>query len=97
MIKLKKLLIKEETEKIWQIEHSSGETVGFVKATSSGEALEKFYKHDRIPESDEREFQASESDQSEVNNFKQYWQKKSEATPWMADMAKRALQNVDIK
>ena len=97
MIKLKKLLIKEETEKIWQIEHQSGETVGFTKAMTSQEALEKFYKHDRIPEFDKREFSASESDQSEINNFKQYWQRKAQSTPWMADMAKRALQNVDIK
>ena len=97
MIKLKKLLIKEETEKIWQIEHQSGETVGFTKATSPQEALEKFYTHDKIGESDKREFSAIESDQSEINNFKQYWQKKAEATPWMADMAKRALQNLDIK
>ena len=97
MIKLKKLLIKEETEKIWQIEHESGETVGFAKAMSSQEALEKFYKHDKISESDKRQFRASETDQSEINNFKQYWQRKAEATPWMADMAKRALQNVDIK
>ena len=97
MIKLKKLLIKEEIEKIWQIEHESGETVGFTKATAEQEALEKFYKHDKISESDKREFSAIESDQSEVNNFKQYWEKKAEATPWMADMAKRALQNLDIK
>lgn len=97
MIKLKKLLIKEEAEKIWQIEHSSGETVGFTKSMSSQEALEKFYKHDRIPELDKKEFRAFESNQSEINNFKEYWQKKSEASPWLSDMSKRALQNVDIK
>ena len=89
-IKLKRLL-KEETEKLWSIETSDEEIVGFTKAMSSMEALEKFFKHDKITsDSDKENFSASESQTSELDKYKKYWQRKM-------DIAKRALENADIK
>jgi hypothetical protein len=89
-IKLKTLL-KEETEKLWSIGTIDGEVVGFTKAISRSEALEKFFKHDHITsERDKMNFSASESQTSEIDQYKKYWQRKM-------DMAKRALENADIK
>ena len=89
-IKLKKLL-KEETEKLWSIETNDGETVGFTKAMSELDALEKFFKHDGITsERDKMNFTSSETQTSELDRYKKYWQRKM-------DIAKRALENADIK
>ena len=97
-IKLKNLLKEEPNEKQWivrkkDVDNPYGfhEMVGVVKATSSDEAMQKFYDHEKIEDYHQNDYFASESKPADLDKYKRYWEGK------LNDAKKHLSSNMNIR